>query len=134
MGFIDDDRKALPLGILHFFIDHRELLQSRYNNPFSGVQRVPQIFGGLLLINRANGTERMIKPGDGFLQLRIEILPVCNDHNRGENRLVRVIVQRGQPVSRPGNGVGLSGTGGVLNQIVRSGTVLADIKDDAYFK
>ena len=127
MGLIHDDGEALAAGIIHFLIDHRELLQRGDNDTLSGVERVPQIPGGLLLVDGTDGAERMIEACDGLLELGIQVAPVRDDHDRVKDRLILRIMQRGQTVCRPGDGVGFAGTGGVLNQVVMTGSVHQDI-------
>ena len=55
---------------------------------------------------------------DGRLQLLIEHAPVGDDDDRVKDLLVLGVVQAGQPVREPGNGVRLAGAGRVLDQIV----------------
>ena len=60
---------------------------------------------------------------DGVLQLAVQH-PAVGDNDDGlEDLLVVVIVQAGKPVGKPGDGVGLAGTGAVLNEIVLAGAV-----------
>ena len=127
MGLIHDDGEALAAGIIHFLVDHRELLQRGDNDTLSGVERVPQIPGGLLLVDGTDGAERMIEACDGLLELGIQVAPVRDDHDRVKDRLIFRIMQRGQTVGCPGDGVGLAGTRGVLNQIVVAGAVSAHV-------
>ena len=65
----------------------------------------------------------MIELIDGILQLAVQHPTVSNDDDRLENLLVVVIVQAGKSVGKPGNGIGLTGTGAVLNEIVLTGAV-----------
>jgi len=52
-----------------------------------------------------------------LLQLGIQYGAVGDDDDRVENSLILVIMQRGQPVGGPGDGVGLAGAGAVLDQV-----------------
>ena len=65
----------------------------------------------------------MVKLIDGVLQLTVQHPAVCDDDDGLEDLLVVVIVQAGETVSQPGNGVGLAGTGAVLNEIVLAGAI-----------
>ena len=56
-------------------------------------------------------------------QLAVQHPAVGDDDNGLEDLLVVVIVQAGEPVGQPGDGIGLTGTGAVLNEIVLAGAV-----------
>ena len=55
---------------------------------------------------------------DSVLKLLIEHHAVSDDDYAIENALARGIVQRGQTVRQPANGVALSAAGGVLDKVV----------------
>ena len=65
----------------------------------------------------------MVELIDGVLQLAVQHPAVGDDDDRLEDLLVVVIMQTGEPVGQPCNGVRLSGTGAVLNEIVLAGAV-----------
>ena len=71
----------------------------------------------------------MVKAGDGLLELGIQHRTVSHDDYGVENGLVVVIVQAGEPVGSPCDGVGLPGTGAVLHQIIFAGAIGSDILD-----
>ena len=127
MGLVYDNRKVPSRYFIHFLIDDRELLQGGDDNAHAAVDGVPQVFGGLIFPDGLNGAEGVVKAGNGLLQLRIQHGAVSNDDHAGERRLVLLIEQRGQPVSRPRNGVGLAASGAVLDQVIMSRPVLSDI-------
>ena len=127
MGLVYDNRKVPSCYFIHFLIDDRELLQGGDDNAHTAVDGVPQVLGGLIFPDGLNGAEGVVKAGNGLLQLRIQHGAVGNDHHAGEHRRVLLIEQRGQPVSRPRNGVGLAASGAVLDQVIMPGSVLSDI-------
>ena len=60
----------------------------------------------------------MVELIDGILQLTVQHPAVSDDDDGLEDFLVVVIMQTAEPVGQPRNGIGLAGTGAVLNQIV----------------
>ena len=69
----------------------------------------------------------MVKLIDRVLQLAIQHTTVGNDNNRLKDFSVVVIMQPGKPVRQPGNRIGFTGTGTVLNQIIFTGAIGFDI-------
>ena len=65
----------------------------------------------------------MVELVDSVLQLTIQHPAVGDNDDRLEDLLVVVIVQAGKPVGQPGDGIGLAGTGAVLNEIVLAGAI-----------
>ena len=57
------------------------------------------------------------------MQLAVQHPAVGDDDNGLEDFLIAVIVQTGEPMGQPGDGVGLAGTGAVLNKIILAGAV-----------
>ena len=127
MSLVHDNRKVPSRHLIHFLIDDRELLQGGDDNAHTAVDGIPQVLGGFLFPDGLNGTERVVKAGDRLLQLCIQHGAVGNDDHAGEHRLVLLIEQRGQPVSRPRNGIGLAASGAVLDQVIMPRSVLPDI-------
>lgn len=62
----------------------------------------------------------MVKLIDPVLQLSVQYPAVSDDDDRLEDLLV---VQTGELVGQPGDGVGLAGIGAVLNEIILAGAV-----------
>ena len=129
VGLVHNDGKGLAGGIIHLLVDDGELLQGGDNDPLAVVQSVPQVFGGLLFIDGYHGTQGVVKAGNGLLKLCIQHRAVGHDDHRVENGLVVIIVQAGESVGSPGNGIGLPGPGAVLYQIVFAGAIGSDILD-----
>ena len=127
MSLVHDNRKVPSRHLIHFLIDDRELLQGGDDNAHAAVDGVPQVLGGFLFSDGLNSAEGVVKAGNRLLQLRIQHGAVGNDDHAGEHRLVLLIEQRGQPVSRPRNGVGLAASGAVLDQVIMPRSVLSDI-------
>ena len=115
MGLVHNDRKPLIAGA-HFLIDDRELLEGSNNDARPGLDGLPELLG--VLVNLLHHARHMVKLVDGVLQLAVQHPAVGDDDDRLEDLLVVVIVQAGEPVGKPGDGVGLAGTGAVLNEIV----------------
>ena len=120
MGLVHNNRKPLIAGA-HFFADNRELLEGSDDDTRPGLNGLPELLG--VLVDLLHHARHMIELIDGVLQLTIQHPAVGNDDDRLEDLLVVVIVQAGEPVSQPGNGVRLAGTGAVLNEIVLAGAI-----------
>ena len=127
MCLVYNDGIVTTRDFVHLLIDHRELLERGDNDADAVVDGVPQILGSFVLADGLYRAERVIKAGDGLLQLGVQHRAVSDHNNAGEHRPIFVIVQGGQAVGCPGDGVGLAGTRGVLNQIVVPRAVCAHI-------
>ena len=120
MGLVHNNRKPLISGA-HFLIDDRELLEGSNNDARPGLDGLPELLG--VLVDFLHYARHMVKLIDGVLQLAVQHPAVGDDNDRLEDLLVMVIVQAGEPVGQPGDGIGLTGTGAVLNEIVLAGAV-----------
>ena len=120
MGLVHNDSKPLIAGA-HFFVDDRELLESGNDDPRPGLDGLPELLG--VLVDFLHHARHMVELIDGVLQLAVQHPAVGDDDDGLEDFLVVVIMQAGEPVGQPGNGVGLAGTGAVLNEIVLAGAV-----------
>ena len=69
----------------------------------------------------------MLHTHDGFLELAVDHHTVSHDDDIIENDLIVGIVQGGQTVGQPCDGIGLTGTGAVLDQIILSGAIFLHI-------
>ena len=67
MRLVHDHGEIAPRGTVHLLIDHRELLQGRDNNAHAAVECVAQIAGILLLVDRLDHAELVVKAGDRLL-------------------------------------------------------------------
>ena len=72
----------------------------------------------------------MFHAHNGFLELPVHYHTVGNDDDIVEDDLIVGIVERSQAVSQPSDGIGLTGTGTVLDQIILSGTVFPNIGEE----
>ena len=122
----DDGVVPAPCGV-HLLIDDRELLQRGDDNARPRIERVPQIPAVFVFPDGLHRAQRVVETGDGLLQLRIQHGPVGHDNNAGKNGLVVLVVQGSQPVGRPGDGIRLAGTGGMLNQVVVARAVFGNM-------
>ena len=120
VGLVHNDRKPLIAGA-HFFVDNRELLEGSDDDTRPGLNGLPELLG--VLVDLLHHARHMVELIDSVLQLTIQHPAVGNDDDRLEDFLVVVIVQAGEPVSQPGNGVRLAGTSAVLNEIVPAGAI-----------
>ena len=130
MCLVNDDCKTLIFQPLHAVNDIRELLNGGSDNFGIAIQCYCQVSGVALIVHHANKTGLMLHTHDGFLQLAVNNHAVGNDDDIIENNLIVGIMQRSQTVSQPCDGVGLAGTGTVLNQIVLRGAVFTDISQN----
>ena len=124
VGFVDDDGKAPAFEFGHALGDDRELLQGGDDDGLARFQRFLQL-GGMLVdfLDHAGGLLELL---DGVLQLLVEHSAVGDDDNGIEQALVvaGILVEAGQLMGKPGDGVGLARAGGVLHQIVLPDPVL----------
>lgn len=128
VGLIADDGEVPALGGVHLFIDYRELLQGGDDDPRAVVDGVLQGLGGLVLADVLHGAEGVVKAGNRSLELGVQHPAIRHHNHAGKNRPVVGVMQGGQPVGGPGNGVGLAGACAVLDQIVVAGTVLIHVR------
>lgn len=127
VGFVADDGEVPALGSVHLFIDDRELLQGRDDDPCAVVDSVLQGLGGLVLADGLHSAQGVVKTGDRGLELGVQH-PAVRDHDyAGKNRPVVGVMQGGQPIGGPGDGVGLAGACAVLDQIVVAGAVFIHV-------
>lgn len=70
----------------------------------------------------------MVDTLDSILQLAVYHHTVSNDQNTVVNDLVLRIVQGNQPMRQPCDGIGLAGTCGMLNQIIKLCAVVLGIR------
>ena len=127
MRLINDDCETLIFQSLHAVHDIRELLNGSCDNFGVSVQCNRKVSGVALIVHHTNKTGFMLHAHDSFLQLAVNNHTVGNDDDIIENNLIVGIMQRSQTMSQPCDGVGLAGTGAVLNQIVLRGAVFTDI-------
>ena len=115
MSLVHDDRKPLIAGA-YFSVDDRELLKGGDYDARSGLYGLTELLG--VLVDLLHHARHMVKLIDSVLQLTVQHPVVSDDDDGLEDFLVVVIMQASEPVSQPRNGIGLAGTGAVLNQIV----------------
>ena len=72
----------------------------------------------LVALDRRDDALGPFKASDGILQLTVDHVAIRDDQHRVKDLLVVGVVQVAQKVSRPGDGVRLAGTGGMLDQVL----------------
>ena len=111
MGFVTDNGKVPTVGSVDLLINDRELLQRGHDDARAIIDGILQILRVLAFADGLHGAQRVVKAGDGRLQLCVQHGTVGDDDDTAEDRLVLTVVQGSQAISRPGNGIGLAGTG-----------------------
>ena len=95
---ITDDGEVSAVGFIHFFENHRELLQGGNNDTNAVVQCLLQILRVFAFTNSFNGTKGVVKSGNGCLQLCVQNSTVSDNDNTAVNSSVFVIVQGCQTI------------------------------------
>ena len=127
MCFVNNDGKLPSSELLHILLGEEKLLDGADDNALFVVDGFRKTAGVLFVIDGLHQPHLMLKAVDGVLELAIQYHTI-GDHDNGiKQAIVLCVVNGGQPIGNPGNGVGLAGTGGVLNQIVGAYTVLTHI-------
>ena len=106
MGLINNHSVVAGRNIPDLVDDKRELLQGGDDDPCL----LPRESLGQLarvLIDLYDNSARMLELIDRVLQLAVEDHAVGYHHHFVENFVVTQVVQRGKPMSGPGDGVGL---------------------------
>ena len=127
MGLVNDDGKPLIFQPLHAVHDIRKLLDGSGNDFCVTVEGNRQISGITFIVHHPDQPGFMFHAHNGFLELPVHYHTVGNDDDIVEDDLIVGIVERSQAVSQPSDGIGLTGTGTVLDQIILSGTVFPNI-------
>ena len=122
MRLISDHRitSAGQLGVLVQGVEQRrEGLDGDDDNARLLGQRLGQLLGFALAagftVDLLDHTLGMLELVDGVLQLLIQHGAVGNHDHRVEEALAGLVVQRGQLMGRPGDGVGFARAGAVLD-------------------
>jgi len=138
MGLVHENRVAavcdfrLPFGVIDFLFGRRfflafrtsgmkqpaqnegKLLERRDDDLRAVDQRCGQLFG--VLIDGLDDPLGMLNLVDGILQLSIQHLSVRDHDDAVEGFRVRVVVEAGQPMRKPGNAVGYPAASRVLDK------------------
>ena len=93
----------------------RELLQRGDDDRHAGFQRLGELAG--ILVDLLHHALTVVELVDGILQLTIQHHAVGDDHHAVEQPLVAFVVQAGQAMRQPGNGVALAAAGRVFDQV-----------------
>ena len=122
MGLIGDHGEALALGscqLLNLLQGEREGLDGADDDLLAVLQRLGELsaLAALLGADGRHDAGRPLEVEDGFLQLGVQDIPIGHHQDAAEQLLVLVVMQVGQEVGRPGDGIGLAGAGGVLDQV-----------------
>ena len=131
VGLVDDYREVSArhllglavLGVLGGSLHHDgELLQCRDDDAGRiALQRLLEL--RRVLVDPHDRAQGVVEPGDGGLKLLIEHLAVGDDDDLVEDRLIVVVVEPGELVGRPCDGVALARSGRVLNEPIDPGAV-----------
>ena len=104
-------------------------IASRYGLTYEGIlQRIGKVCRGLFIINSADKAALVVDTLDSVLQLAVHHNTVCNDQNAVIDNMVLGIVQGYKPMRQPCDGVGLAGTCGMFNQIIKLRAVVLGIR------
>lgn len=109
MRLINNEGELLFFELADLLQDEREFLQGGDDDRRALVQGLGQL--GAVFVDFLDHAGLVFELADGFLQLTVEHLAVGNDDDRVEDLFVLVVVQVGQPVCCPGNGVRFARTG-----------------------
>ena len=129
MGLVYNDGIVTTRDFIHLLIDHRELLERGDDDADAVVDGVPQILGSFVLTDGLHRAQRMVKARNGLLQLCIQYRSVGHDNDTGKDGIIILVVQRGQTICRPCNGIGFARASGVLDQVVMTCTVLGNMSN-----
>ena len=77
-----------------------------------------------LALDRGDDAGRALEAEDRFLQLGVDHVAVGHHEHRVEHLLVLRVMQVGEEVRRPGDGVGLARPGRVLDQVLAAGALV----------
>ena len=127
---IDDDRETLTLKPLHAVDDVGEFLDCRGDDLRVAVQCDSEVGRVALVVHDADETGLVLQPQDGLLQLAVYNHAVCHDDHVIEDDLVVGVMQRGEPVRQPCDGVGLARTCAMLDEIVLRRPVLGHVVEE----
>ena len=130
MGLVNDNGKGLVVLVLRQLPEiHIEEFLNRGDNDFIvSLQRIGKVCRGLFIINSADKAALVVDTLDSVLQLAVHHNTVCNDQNAVIDNMVLGIVQGYQPMRQPCDGIGLAGTCGMLNQIIKLCAVVLGIR------
>ena len=140
VSLVDDHREVSArhllglavLGVLSGGLHHNgELLQCCDDDAGCvALQRLLEL--RRVLVDPHDRAQGVVEPGDGGLKLLIEHLAVGDDDDLVEDRLVVVVVEPGELMGRPCDGVALTRPGRVLDEpIDPSAVTLRRVKDRA---
>ena len=93
MCLIADDSEVSAIGFIHFFKDHRELLQGGNDDTHTIIQCLLQILRVLAFTNGFNGTKGVVESRNGCLQLCIQNGTISDNNNAAKDRSVFSVVQ-----------------------------------------
>ena len=129
MGFVNDNGKGLIVLVLRQLPEiHIEEFLNRGDNDFViAFQCIGKVCRGLFVIDGADKAALVVNALDSVLQLAVHHNTVSNDQNAVIDNMVLGIVQGYQPMSQPRDGVGLAGTCGMLNQIIKQCAIVFGI-------
>ena len=125
---VDRHTQALLLKVRERLRDEGEFLDRGDDDGRALGQRPGQLPG--VLVDLLDHAGLVLELVDGRLQLLIEHTPVGYDDDGVKHFLVALVVQAGQSVGQPRDGVRLAGTGRVLNQVVATRACGPGVRDE----
>ena len=130
MRLVHDDREVLLPALVHLLEDDWELLEGGDDDAEAVVDGVPQVLGGLLVVDEPDQPLLVLEAVDGGLQLCVKHPAVGHHDDGAEDRAVPRIVESRQAVCRPGDGVGLAAPRAVLDEVVLASPPAAHVGDE----
>ena len=130
MGLIHDDSELSAGELFNVLVGEEKLLNGADNDAFLVVQSFCKVAGMLLVVNALQQAGNVLKAVNRVLELAVEHYTVSHYDDGIKDAFVLVIMEGRQPIGDPSNGVGLAGTGRVLDQIVRASAFLSHVGND----
>ena len=129
---VGNHREALALGRRQFLYrlqGEREGLDGADDDFLAVLQCLGKLLAlaAVLAGNGGHHAGSALEVEDGFLQLRVQHVAVADHQHAVEQLAVLYIVQVGQKVRAPRDGVGLARAGRMLNQVTLAGAVLQHV-------
>lgn len=130
VGLVHDNGKIAAFQIVKILVGKEEFLNGANDDALAVVDRLGQPAGAFFLVNGFHKTGFVVEGVDRVLQLTVQDHTVGDNDDRIEDRLVFGVVDRCQTVGKPGDGVGLSAAGGMLDQVILPGAARTNVRHD----
>ncbi len=120
--FVNDNGVSPHWQVSYFLGHEREFLQGGDNDRHARTEGLSQL--GRVDIDLLDHSLLVLELVDRILKLLVQNHPVSDHDDRVEDLLVLLVIETGQPMSQPGDGVGLAAAGRVLDEVVGPGPCL----------